>query len=268
MTFSLNRMKNLQRSLILLLVLTGFTARSQQADSLTHTLTLQHDYFHFDRQFAEDWHITGLEYKQKIGDHAVLGRVNRGSRLGSNGWQAEAEAYPVLSRKVYAYTGISYSDAMPVFPKWRGGASVFVNLPKAWEAEGGVRYLYFTEAAWIGTAGLSKYLGRYLLSFRSFFALDHLKDNQSFFLTGRRYLRNERDFVWLQLGSGVSPDESRNIQLTANPLLSSRRIMLGGRFSFSRHNQLLFSAGYSRDEYQTNTYGNQLLATLGLSHHF
>ena len=59
------------------------------------------------------------------------------------------------------------AQELDFFPKLRLGASVFFNLPKAWEVEGGYRYLGFTEVTHIATASLGKYVGNWWLNFRA-----------------------------------------------------------------------------------------------------
>jgi len=241
----------------------------QSSDSLKNTITATYDYNHFTKQFNHDWHTAGLEYKRQTAAGAFIGRINYASRLQEQGFQYEAEAYPVVSKKVYAYIAAGYSNKMPVFPKWRSGASVYVSLPKAWEVEAGFRQLYFSKNIWIGTAGLSKYAGIWLLNARSFFSLNELGIDQSFFVTARRYLKNEKDYLWLQAGSGISPDESRNVQLgESNITLSSQKIVGGARLSIGKRNQLIFSAGVTRDEYRPGVFGNQVLGSLGLAQQF
>lgn len=242
---------------------------AQSKDSLKNTITVTYDYYHFNKQFNHDWHIAGLEYKRQTKVGAFIGRINYADRLQQRGLQVESEAYPVLSKKMYAYVGAGYSDKMPVFPKWRTGASLFLSLPKAWEAEGGFRHLRFVKNNWIGTAGISKYAGNWLLNARSFFSLNKLGIDQSFFLTARRYLKNEKDYLWLQVGTGISPDESRNIQLgESGATLSSKKLIVGGRLSLSKTNQVLFSTGITRDEYLPKTFGNQFIGSIGLTQKF
>lgn len=255
-------------ALYFIFILPLFSA-AQQTDSVQfkNTVTLQYEYYHFDKQFITDWHITGLEYKHETKKAAILGRLNYANRLSQNGWQGELEAYPKFSKKVYSYAGIGYSANMPVFPKFRAGYSLYVNLPKAVELEGGFRYLYFDRSLLIAVAGIGYYTGNWFLQARSF-----MSDNNGFnfagLFTARRYFGEMNDYVWLQYGTGVSPDETRNIQFTTNQRLYSNRIIAGVRASVKRKNMLLFSLGYSRDEYKPSTFGNQLYGSVGYGKRF
>lgn len=246
-------------------LLSSCSALLAQKDSLQNTVSVTYDHTHFDKQFADDWQVGSLEYKRRTVLGSVLGRLNYANRFEKRGWQAEVESYPVISNKLYAFAGLSYAENVPVFSKWRAGATLYYNFAKGWEAEGGFRYLYFAESLWIGTAGISKYAGAWLFNARSFFSIHSPLGNQSFFLKGQRFLKNERDYIWLQVGSGVSPDESRNIQLNTVANLVSKRLTAGARFSVSRQIQLTLTAGYASDEYRVKVFGNQYNGTAGIS---
>jgi YaiO family outer membrane protein len=259
------------RSHVLLLFFCSISVfvSGQQTDSVLfkNTLTVQYDYFHFDKQFSNDWHIAGLEYKHDAKKAAFLTRFNYANRLAKNGWQAEVEAYPRFSKKVYSYLGVGYSANMPVFPKFRAGYSLYINLPKAVELEGGFRYLYFDRTLLIGVAGVVYYTGNWFLQLRSF-----LSDNNGFnfagMFTARRYFGEMNDYAWAQIGTGVSPDETRNIQFTTNQRLFSNRFTLGIRKSIWKKHLLLLHMGYSRDEYQVKTFGNQYTGSIGYARRF
>lgn len=244
-------------------------AVAQQTDSVLfkNTVTLQYEYFHFDKQFSSDWHITGLEYKHETKKVALLGRLNYANRLSQNGWQGELEAYPKFSKKVYSYAGVGYSANMPVFPKFRAGYSLYVNIPKGFELEGGFRYLYFDKNLWIAVAGVGYYAGNWFLQARSF-----MSDNNGFnfagLFTARRYFGEMNDYAWLQYGTGVSPDETRNIQFTTNQRLYSNRVVIGIKKSVQQKHILQLAVGYSRDEYLPSTFGNQLYGSIGYGRRF
>ena len=87
------------RFLFSMLCLLPICLFAQQTDTLPfkNTITVQYDYFHFDKQFTNDWHIAGIEYKHETKKGALLGRLNYANRLAQNGWQAELEAYTKFS---------------------------------------------------------------------------------------------------------------------------------------------------------------------------
>lgn len=258
------RKKTLLRTLLSCGLLAPLLAQAQIQDTSRHqSLLATYEWNHWNQSRRYNWNQGALEYKTQGRQGALLGRFNWGQRFASQGWQAEVEAYPRISKKVYAYTGIGYSASQPVFPKWRSGASLFVNLPRAWEVEGGVRYLYFNQPIWMGTTGLGKYVGNWFLQTRSFVSLNNSQGiDQSYFFTARYYLPSGTDYVWGQLGTGVSPDENGAAQLQV-PNLQRQNIAAGIRTTVRGRHLLLGTLGYARNEYRKGTYGSQLTVLVG-----
>jgi tetratricopeptide (TPR) repeat protein len=95
----------------------------------------------------------------------LIARVTQSSRFDDNGTLFELDAYPSLGKKAYAYLNIGGSSAS-FFPEFRFGASIYYNLPKAWEIEGGFRYLQFSETTNIYTASLGKYVSNWWFNLR------------------------------------------------------------------------------------------------------
>ncbi len=261
-------MKNQLTATLAFCLALSLTATAQKTDSLPNAVTVSYNYHHFDQPNATHWHIGSLEYQRQTKAGTFLARANYANRLQQHGLQLEAEAYPVLSKKVYAYVGMGYSANRPVFPHWRSGASLFVSLPKAWEAEGGFRHLHFYQNIWMGTAGLSKYAGAWLLNFRSFISLEAPADNQSYFFSARRYFKNEKDYAWLQLGSGISPDETRNVLINSNYRLSSKSVMAGTKLSLNKRSQFMLSAVWAVNEWTADSHTNQLTFSAGVVQRF
>jgi YaiO family outer membrane protein len=261
------KISNLKRkAFIVALSSCCLTAMAQQ-DSLQNTIGISYEHTHFSRQFADDWKLGSIEYSHRTATAVFIGKVNYAQRFGQEGVQFEAQAYPKISRRVYAYFGASYSAGNPVFPTYTTGATLYIGINHGWEAEGGYRQLNFNQNIWVGTAGLSKYLGSWLFNIRSFISVDAPADNQSYFFTAKRFFSNPKEMIWLQVGNGVSPDEKRNVQLnTAN--LTSRRLNAGAKFFVWRNTLAQLTAGYSRDEYKEKTFGNQWNGSAGLAFEF
>lgn len=239
-----------------------------QQDSSKNSIALTHEQNHFDKQFADPWYTTSLQYKKNLGFGTALARVNYATRYGQNGLQYEMDAYPKLGDKMYAYFNIGYSNDLPVFSKWRNGMNLFYSLGQGWEATAGYRYLYFDDAVWRGTIGASKYAGSWLLNARSFFSFDQPFNNLSVFFDARKYFRNDVDYFWFLVGRGISPDENRNVQLNTTQQLTSTRLGAGIRYSIAKSFQLQLSAGWSRDEFRVDEIGNQFSGGAGIEFKF
>ena len=106
---------------------------------------ISYDYFYFDKQFADPWHLVSLDYSRLTKMGSIIGRINYANRFGKNGVQYEVDAYPHISKTFYAYANFGYSENVGVFPQWRAGFSLYANLPRSFELELGSRFLYFSS---------------------------------------------------------------------------------------------------------------------------
>ena len=195
----------------------------------------------------------------------LIGRVTQSSRYDDSGTLFELDAYPSLGQKAYAYVNVGGSSAS-FFPEFRFGASVYYNLPKAWEIEGGFRYLQFSETTTIYTASVGKYLGNWWFNLRGNLIPGTGNSlGTSANLQARYYFKTGEDFFSVQLSSGVSPDEE-----TRDPtqLLNSYRARLGYQQLLTDRFMIYAYSGYSHDELGPNRFRNNLNFSLGVEYRF
>ncbi|WP_111317397.1 YaiO family outer membrane beta-barrel protein [Algoriphagus chordae] len=195
----------------------------------------------------------------------LIGRVTQSSRYDDNGTLFELDAYPSLGKKAYAYVNIGGSAAS-FFPQFRFGASIYYNLPKAWEIEGGFRYLQFSESTTIYTASLGKYVGNWWFNLRGNLIPGTGNSlGTSANLQARYYFKTGEDFFSAQVSSGVSPDEE-----TRDPtqLLNSYRVRLGYQQLITDRFMIYGYTGYSRDELGPERFRNDLNFSLGVEYRF
>lgn len=129
---------------------------------------INYNFMHFDKQFADNWHIVGLSYKRRTSIGSVIFRTNYANKFADNGVQFELEAYPRLSKMFYMYVGAGYSNNVGIFPKYRTGASLYANLPKSFEGEIGFRQLYFSDNLFMYTGSVGKYYQNFWFNLRTF----------------------------------------------------------------------------------------------------
>jgi YaiO family outer membrane protein len=279
------------RKIKVLAALNRYKESSTQADSLLsiypkdHTLrrltesikdkssmnrvSLSYDRTGFDKQFQNPWHIVSFDYGRQGKLGSVIGRVNYANRNKSDGVQVELDAYPRISKTFYAYTNVGYSADMPVFPTFRAGFSLYANLPKAFEADAGFRYLNFDNDTWIYTVSLGKYYKNFWFNGRAYLTPADSRISQSYTVTTRYYLKGADDFISFFVGQGISPDDrSLAIQLNNSYKLRTKKIGAGYRFTIQNLNVFSFSASYENVEYLPKTTGNQLTLSLGYQRRF
>ena len=225
---------------------------------------VSYDYTYFDKQFSDPWHLINVDYSRQTKAGSFGGRINYTNRFAQSGLQFELEAYPRISKVFYAYTNIGYSADMPLFPRWRAGFSLYANLPKAFEAEGGFRYLNFDNNTWIYTISLGKYYKNFWFNARTYLAPGNNSISQSYTLTSRYYLKGADDYFSFFIGRGISPDDRlQAIRLNSAYRLQTARMGGGYRFSLNKRHIFYFNGTYENVEYLPETKGNQLNLSVG-----
>ena len=251
------------------------------------SVSMTYDLDHFDKRFANDWHLASIAYSHSTGVlGSVIGRVNYGNRFNTGGTQYEVDMYPSLGKKMYAYVSGGYSPSLPIFPKYRYGISVYRNLPHAFEAEIGIRYLLFDGPVFIYTGSVGKYYKDFWFSLRPTFVPGQYNNDisQSYNLIVRYYTKSANDYFTLTLGYGRSFDY-KLIDLSTNasqtlvettpsavkgPLLSSYKVRVGYQRMFKYKWIVQVSGGVINEDYTQGSVhnGNDYSVGVGLQRLF
>jgi YaiO family outer membrane protein len=224
--------------------------------------TYDYDTFYGDIAPWHTWSVYARTRTKLTG--AFIARVTQSSRFDAFGTQFELEAYPSIGKNGYAFLNLGGSGAS-FFPKIRFGASYFHNLPKAWEVEGGYRYLGFNSVTHILTGSVGKYVGNWWLNFRANVIPSPNSTGTSGQFTARYYFKSAEDFFSLQLGTGVSPDEETRDQ---TQLLNSYRARLGYQHLVTSRFMIYGFTGYSRDELSADNFRDNLNLSVGFEYRF
>ncbi|WP_027377372.1 YaiO family outer membrane beta-barrel protein [Kaistella palustris] len=245
----------------LLLKLDDLTAKN--AVGITYNFT------HFDKQFADDWHLIGLSYKRSTSIGSFIVRANYANKFGSGGTQLELEAYPRLSDMFYLYVAAGFSGDVGIFPKYRTGLSLNANLPKSYEAEIGVRQLYFADNIVLYTAAVGKYYKNYWFNLRAYITPDGSEISQSYTGTVRYYTKGADDYFSVTAGTGISPEDYRsNLLDDQNYKLTTYKFGFGYNFTVNTANLFSVSAMYFNQEYLKGKIGNQYDFNIGYTRKF
>jgi YaiO family outer membrane protein len=233
-------------------------------------ISISYDNSSFDKQYDKAWHLGSISYGRKTKFGSIITRMNYANRFGTSGVQSEVDAYPHISKTFYSYVSFGYSGNVGVFPKYRAGFSLYANLPKSFEAEVGLRYLYFSSPTNVYTASVGKYYKSFLFTARTYITPSNGEVSQSYSIAGRYYFKGADDYIGLSLGTGISPDDNnQNIQFNNKQnKLTSKKISASFNHTFLKWNAVALSAGLINQEYQPSVKGNQLNLSVGLSHRF
>lgn len=229
-------------------------------DISVNKIGVSYDFLYFDKQFSDPWHLASLQYSRQTALGSLTARVNYANRFNENGYQYEVEAYPHISKTFYAYLNVGYSDNTTVFPRWRAGASLYANLPASFEAELGIRYLYFTSNTFIYTAYVGKYYSSYLFGFRTYIipAGNSGKISHSHSGFGRYYFGGADDYIAGTIGYGISPDDRPLSYQLSNNQLISYKAGLEFRKAIKTFNIIGISTSLLNQEYLPGIKGNQV----------
>lgn len=238
--------------------------RNLERYKMVNAVGASYDYDSFQGKIPSwhTWSVYGRTRTKFTG--SLIARVTQSVRYDNFGTLVELDAYPSIGKNGYAYINVGGSGAS-FFPKVRVGASYFHNLEKGWEVEGGYRYLGFSSATHIITGSVGKYVSSFWFNLRVNAIPGDAGTSTSTQFTTRYYFKSAEDYISLQLGTGVSPDEETRDQ---SQLLNSYRARLGYQHMISPKFQLFGATGYSRDELSSNNYRNNINLSLGLEYRF
>lgn len=245
-------------------------AESIQNNSSLNKVGISYDYVHFDKNYPSStpWHLVSLEYGRSTKAGSFIGLINYANRFKTNGVQAEINAYPHISRTFYCFVDAGYSNNLPVFPTWRGGFSLYANLPKSFEGEAGFRYLYFSTATWIYTASVGKYYKNWWFNLRTYLIPDNSRLSNSYTLTTRYYFGGADDYIAGTIGTGISPDDRANSIQLSNKKLMAKKASVEYRRTFHDLNIWYISGTYIREDLSAGTKGNQFDIGIGYQRRF
>lgn len=193
----------------------------------------------------------GLAAAQLNIGNAIIGKPAPGR---ATEWQLEAEAYPILSRKNYAYIDYAFSPGI-YFPRHRAALEVWQSLPAGWAVSAGMNYYYFNRNAFIGMASVEKYTGKYWFSLKTYIYLKSDGPIASYYFTARRYI-HELDYLQLTLGAGTAPDEPFDVR-TDLVRLNAYSVRIAYNVYLTPKLRMRIGTGYSDEEWFENMWRNR-----------
>ena len=239
--------------------------------TIGNEIGINYQYIDFSDDYnRENWQTISPEFQHNFNRTAVIARVNYQDRSYDQSILYELEAYPVFSDRVYAFLNVGVSDGS-LYPDLRTSASIFVNFLRKFELEAGGRLLHFSnEDYFSGIAGLTMYSGKFYLNTRVFLGPKINEQlTQNYQANVRYYLRNADNYLFLRLGTGISPDETTIFtQVQENPGLEAYYTNAGINFSIGPRHILQFTAGYLYEDITSNKDGYQLVGNVGYRFRF
>lgn len=241
---------------------------SKENTAVATDLRVGYSFDYFAKPYSRYWQVFNVGAGHRFSWGPAAAGINVGDLIARDSasiyateLQFEAEAYPSLSDKNYAYVAYAYSPGK-YFPTHRAAFEIWQILPAGWAVSAGINYYYFNRNIFIALASVEKYLGKYWFSGKCFV---YFKDNgptTSFYLNARRYFNNF-DYLQLTLGTGTAPDEPFDIQSDIMRL-SANSIRLAYNVSVTSKVVLRIGVGYSREEYEESVMRDRFEGNINL----
>jgi YaiO family outer membrane protein len=234
----------------------------------TTDVRLGYSFDTFGKPFNRFWQIfkAGAGHRFSWGPGSVA--INAGNLitgepdpLTATGFLFEAEAYPKISKRNYAYVSYAFSP-FDYFPAHRAAVELWQMFNRGWAASAGMNFFYFDRDIFIGGASVEKYTGKYWMSAKGFI---YFKDNgptYSAYINARRYFKDS-DYLQLSTGAGTAPDEPFDIE-TDIARLSAYSIRLTGNILFSERVTIRATMGYSTEEYLESDFRNRFDGSINI----
>lgn len=228
----------------------------------------------FSRPGVGPWNLSSIQYVRQRKLITLIGRINYTNRESfgqtiNSGTLYELESYIKMTKKTYSFVNIGLGNDN-VFPKLRLNYSFYSSLGKRWENEIGIRYnKTINTENYSAVLGFGKYIGAGWLNLKSYMQLGQKKPYPSLSATYRYYFNSRYDYFSLNAGFGTSPDERETIsQFDQRISLNSFRIGAGYNKVFLKKLLLGTQIGFNRQEYNSNSYQNELNTSIQLQYQF
>jgi YaiO family outer membrane protein len=149
-----------------------------------------------------------LNYGRKIKYGSIVAKMNFSRRFNDNGVQVEVDMYPKITKGLYAYVNLGFSNSY-LYPDVRYGAELYKSLPKSFEASLGFRALKYSATTNIYTGSVGWYTGNGYWSFRPYLTPGDSGTSKSGTLNYRKYRSDADNYFSVSVGMGFSPEIDR-----------------------------------------------------------
>lgn len=227
---------------------------SKENTAVATDLRTGYSFDHFTMPYTRFWQVFSVGAGHRFSWGPAAAGINIGNlitddetNIYATELQFEAETYPRISDKNYAYLAYAYSPGK-YFPTHRAAVELWQVLPEGWALSGGLNYYYFDRNIFIALGSVEKYIGKFWLSGKCYVYFKDDGPTTSFYLNIRRYF-TDFNYLQLTLGTGTAPDEPFDIQSDIMRL-SAQSIRLTYNFTVTGKFTVRLGAGYSREEYE------------------
>ena len=163
----------------------------------------------------QDWHELILHFKRITAVGAVIGRLYQNVHVSTSGRRTdnlvEIEAFPRFRRGTYADLAAAYGISSTIYPRYRLVADLYQSIGWGLELQGGYRRLAFKQSsANVYVVSISKYLGPWMVTGRTYFNLSPAGNSGSVHGSFRRYFPDGVSYFGARYGYGQGSSKGVN----------------------------------------------------------
>jgi YaiO family outer membrane protein len=201
------------------------------------------------------WTYSSLHYYRLTRYGNFGGRINFAKRNGTTGLQYVVEAYPRITKNIYATILVGYANHTQIlYPQYQHIIEPYISLPHGIELSLGHRMIrsqgtkVYTYTTSIGKSIVGKMIGSNFAWFRLYHYTPKSTDFYEF--GARHFFDNENNFISLKTGFGKAPDIGDLPPLNQIIILSTHTVSVDGQREIAKNVFLKVGLGYLRQVFQ------------------
>jgi YaiO family outer membrane protein len=198
------------------------------------------------------WNYSSIHYYRITDNGKFGGHINYAQRYGTTAEQYQLEAYPKISKNIFATLNFNYANSTQIlFPSLQYFMEGYIDVAHGFEfslGQGGKKFIRFSNQTMFNYTGtVGKYLGDYFIWLRPTYYTP--KNTQFYELGLRKYFSDTDNYFSIILGGGKLPDIGDVPPLDKMITISQRGLGIGGQFAATKTILLRYGVGYTKQEF-------------------
>lgn len=203
---------------------------------------------------AAHWNYTSVHYYRLADAGKFGGHINYARRYGNTGVQYMLEAYPKLSKNIFATLTVGYANTNQIlYPNLQYMIEGYIDTANGFEfslGQGGQKFIRFDNQKIFNYTGtIGKYVGNSFVWFRPHYFTP--KSTGFYELGFRKYFSDADNYLSFIVGAGRLPDIGDLPPLDQMIIITQKGIGMNGQVSMTKTVFLKYGIGYVKQSFPT-----------------
>ncbi len=224
----------------------------------------------FVNDLREWWHESSVYYVRHSRYGDLVLQANNAYRFGRWATQAEIDLNPVINQYVSFNLEYAYADNPFLFPHYRTGGEIFINIPNFVSVSAGGRHWHIADPWFnVWTASIGKETDKYWLLYRPYLFVPKEGERSTLHTFKARKYFDDPD-TWLDITAGFGHSPDLNDLLTANFIvINNKFVVVSAQIPICKHTiDLGLFVDYQRQVYPTRLLREIMGAGFGIKWRF